>query len=76
MSVCYSTSQIHEISTSPGGFTVFEELYKAMSGVTGMAFIIVQRHSSDFNILTHRPAMPVQRVENGIDPGSGRHPME
>ncbi len=60
------------IGASAGGLEPLETLFKHMPENTGMAFVVVQHLSPDFKsqmeqLLSRKTAMPIYRVEDGIE---------
>src|SRR5688572_1317518 len=59
------------IGASAGGLEALERLIKCLPADTGMAFVIVQHLSPDFDsvmdeLLVRQTAMPVHTVEDGM----------
>ena len=70
---CFSQSDlvVVGIGASAGGVEALEKLFSEMPGDTGMAFVIVQHLSPDFEslmpqILSRKTMMPVVSISNGI----------
>jgi len=60
------------IGASAGGLEALERLFKKLPADTGMAFVIVQHLSPDFDsvmdeLLVRQTKMPIRTVEDGID---------
>src|SRR5262245_29170994 len=60
------------IGASAGGLEALERLFTAMPSDTGMAFVVVQHLSPDFEsvmdeLIGRYTTMPVRRVEDGIE---------
>jgi len=67
-----STLTVVGIGASAGGVEALELLFNAMPDETGMAFVVIQHLSPDFEslmpqILARKTSMPISSIENGTE---------